>query len=249
MEKIFILNKQKEKLAGILHKSKGKRLVIVCHGHTGNKDRPVPKAICEAMQKAGWNAFRFDFSGNGESEGRFEDSSFTKCARDLGAVVDHFSREGYNSIGVMGHSMGASACVLEAARDRSIGSVVSISSPARLSESFKDLLAHSRTRKHKGEVQLYREGTKEWLTMSKGFLKDLKRNKPLKSVKRIRVPILFAHGTEDVSVPVRDSEELFVNANIPKELVLIHGADHCFTGKGQLKALVKEIVGWVKRLN
>ena len=246
---LSIPNKQKEKLSGVLHEAPGKKLIIVCHGHTGNKDRPVPKAICEALQKAGWNAFRFDFSGNGESEGRFEDSSFTKCARDLGAVVDHFSREGYNSIGVMGHSMGASACVLEAARDRSIGSVVSISSPARLEESFRDLLAHSRTRKHKGdEVQLYREGTKEWLTISKAFLKDLKRNKPLESVKRIRVPILFIHGTKDESVAVRDSEELFVNANVPKELVLIHGADHCFTGKKHLKALLKEIKEWVKRL-
>ena len=247
MKQLFIKNQEGEKLSGVLHKSKGKRLVIVCHGHTGNKDRPVPKAICQALQKAGYDAFRFDFSGNGESQGRFEDSTFTKCARDLGAVVDHFSREGYNSIGVMGHSMGAAACVLEAAKDKRIGSVVSISSPARPSENFKEYLSHMKTRRKEGDIQLYRQGTDEWLTMSKGFLKDLKRLHLLKDVKRIRVPILFIHGTKDESVAVRDSEELFVNANVPKELVLIHGADHCFTGKKHLKALLKEVKEWVKR--
>jgi alpha/beta superfamily hydrolase len=246
---LSILNKEKEKLAGILHKSSGKRLVIVCHGHTGNKDRPVPKSICQVLQKTGWNAFRFDFSGNGKSQGRFEDSTFSKEAQDLRSVIDHFHKKGCGPIGIIGHSMGAAVCVLEAARDRRIGLVVSISSPAHLSESFSELLAHSRTRKRKGEIQLYREGTNEWLTISKAFLDDLKRNKPLESVKRIRVPILFVHGTKDESVPIMHSEELFINANVPKELALIHGADHCFTGKKHLKALLKEIREWAESLD
>jgi len=245
---LSIPNKEKEKLAGILHKSSSKRLVIVCHGHTGNKDRPVPKAICQVLQKAGWNAFRFDFSGNGKSQGGFEDSTFSKCVGDLRAVVDYFYRKGYSPIGIIGHSMGGAVCILEAARDRKVKFVVPISAPLHLVESFRDYISAMKTRKMKGEIQFYKEPTKEWLTISRKFLRDLKGLKPLRDVKRIYAPILFIHGTKDESVPVKESEELFINANAPKELALVHEADHCFTGKGQLKALLNEITGWVKRL-
>ena len=37
---------------------------------------------------AGIPALRFSFSGNGGSEGRFEDSCITKEVEDLGAVID-----------------------------------------------------------------------------------------------------------------------------------------------------------------
>lgn len=248
---VSIANKQKERLAGVYHKASGRKLVIVCHGHTGNKDRPVPKAICNTLQKAGWNAYRFDFSGNEDSEGKFEDSTFSKCARDLSSVIDHFYRKGYSPIGTIGHSMGATVCVMEASKDKRVSFVIPIAAPVHLVESFRGYLAAMKTRKVKikgrTEIQIFKEPTKEWLTVSREFFKDLRSLRLLKDVRKIHVPILFIHGTKDESVPVSESEELFAEANAPKELVLIHGADHCFEGRGQLEALLKEIKRWVKK--
>jgi esterase/lipase len=245
---LSILKKQKENLSGVLHEAPGKKLAIVCHGHTGNKGRPVPKEICETMQKAGYNTFRFDFSGNAESEGKFEDSTFSKCADDLRAVIDYFTKKGYGPIGIIGHSMGGTVCVMEAARDERVKFVVPISAPVHLGDSFKDYLAAMNTRKMKGEIQFYKEPTKEWLTVSKRFLNDLKKINLLKDVKMIHAPILFIHGTKDESVPITETEKLFVEANAPKEFVLVHGADHVFDGKEHLEVLLDEIKEWVKRV-
>jgi len=247
-----ITNNQKEKLSGVLHKANAKKsVVIVCHGHTGNKDRPFPTGICKALRKAGINSFRFDFSGNGESEGRFEDSTFSKEAQDLRSVVDHFCREGYDEIGIIGHSMGAVACVVEAANDKRLKFVIWVAGPVHLESSFKDLLASKQTRKIKNngrtEIQFFKESSKKWLTVSKKFFADLKKVKPLAEVKKIKVPILFIHGTEDEAVPVKECEMIFAEANPPKELIVIHGANHCFDDKKHHRELEKEIAGWIKK--
>ena len=49
---------------------------------------------------------------------------------------------------------------------------------------------------------------------------------PLDDVKRLRIPILFIHGTEDTFIDVNYSRHLYEAANEPKKLVLIEGADH-----------------------
>ena len=49
---------------------------------------------------------------------------------------------------------------------------------------------------------------------------------PLEACKQIRVPLFIIHGTEDRLIKYSYSQLLFENANEPKELWLIQGADH-----------------------
>jgi len=60
-------------LAAVLHRAPGKRLVIFCHGFTGNKAESGRLFVqtARALQKAGINALRFDFMGSGDSSGEF----------------------------------------------------------------------------------------------------------------------------------------------------------------------------------
>ena len=108
-----IRNIEGEKIDYTFHPGDKSRKVIVVLGHgvTGNKDRPFLVALAEALSHDGIPALRLSFSGNGDSEGRFEDSTISKEVADLGRVID--ALEGWNILYV-GHSMGGAVGVLRA---------------------------------------------------------------------------------------------------------------------------------------
>ena len=118
-----IRNEHGERLDYAYHKGEGNRIVVIGHGVTGNKDRPALVALAEGLAAAGISALRVSFSGNGESEGAFTDSTITKEVADLGSVID--TLEGYN-VCYVGHSMGGAVGVLRAASDERIQVLVSL---------------------------------------------------------------------------------------------------------------------------
>ena len=96
-------------------------LVVLGHGVTANKDRPFLVALSESLSAAGMANLRFSFSGNGGSEGRFEQSTVSKEVADLGAVLDALEDSGGgHRIAYVGHSMGGAVGALRAAQDSRI---------------------------------------------------------------------------------------------------------------------------------
>ena len=84
-----IRNAQGERLDYTFHPadSNSPFTVIIGHGVTANKDRQFIETLGVCLAKAGIPALRFSFSGNGDSEGRFEDSCISKEVEDLGEVL------------------------------------------------------------------------------------------------------------------------------------------------------------------
>lgn len=137
VEPILVENICGEMLSGDLYRApeQTKYLVIVCHGLGMNKDHRLMKGICETFSVRGVNAFTFSFSGYSPSQGKQQDSSFTKQAMDLCSVIDYFTYkhckqndakedEGRPLISVIGHSGGGTAAIRQAAFDRRIKSLL-----------------------------------------------------------------------------------------------------------------------------
>uniref|UniRef100_A0A452ZPF5 Serine aminopeptidase S33 domain-containing protein n=1 Tax=Aegilops tauschii subsp. strangulata TaxID=200361 RepID=A0A452ZPF5_AEGTS len=103
-QRVLISNKLGEKLVGLLHEACSKELVILCHGFRATKDDSILVDLAAALASAGVNAFRFDFAGNGESEGLFQYGNYRKEADDLRSVVSYFSEQKYDIIALVGHS-------------------------------------------------------------------------------------------------------------------------------------------------
>ena len=108
-------------------------LVILGHGVTGNKDRPQLVALAAGLAALGWPCLRISFSGNGGSEGRFEDCCISKEIGDLQAVLDVVPND--VNVAYAGHSIGAAVGVLTAARDLRVRAVVSLAGVTR-TEAF-----------------------------------------------------------------------------------------------------------------
>jgi len=53
-------------------------IVVLGHGVTGNKDRPVVVDPANVLNAAGFDTLRFSFAGNGDSQGDFRDATISK---------------------------------------------------------------------------------------------------------------------------------------------------------------------------
>nr|AFO66535.1 putative alpha/beta hydrolase fold protein [Brassica napus] len=70
--RVVIENSHGEKLVGVLHDTGSTETVVICHGFRSSKDRIPMPTIANFFEKAMISSFRFDFAGNGESQGSFE---------------------------------------------------------------------------------------------------------------------------------------------------------------------------------
>ena len=89
-EKISFKNESGLLLSGILHRPERPldTAVIILHGFTGHKDANFLPELASYLESKGHIVMRFDLSGNGESEGKFEQGTWTKFSQDLKSAVD-----------------------------------------------------------------------------------------------------------------------------------------------------------------
>ncbi|KAG8367225.1 hypothetical protein BUALT_Bualt16G0050500 [Buddleja alternifolia] len=103
-QKIKIEKKDGEILVGMLHETGSNGIVIACHGFLCTKDQPIIVNLAMALKNAGISVFRFDFTGNGESDGSFQYGNYYKEVEDIRAVIEYFSGVNRKIIAILGHS-------------------------------------------------------------------------------------------------------------------------------------------------
>ncbi|XP_074331423.1 uncharacterized protein LOC141668433 isoform X2 [Apium graveolens] len=127
LQRIIIENSHGQKLVGILHQTASKELVIICHGFKSSKERIPMANLAAAFANKGISAFRFDFTGNGESEGSFQYGNYRREADELRNVVEFFHAEKRLVTAVIGHSKGGNVVLLYASKYSDVSTVVNIS--------------------------------------------------------------------------------------------------------------------------
>lgn len=212
-------------------------LVVLGHGVTGNKDRPLLRAVASGLAAKGWPCLRFSFSGNGGSEGRFEDSTITKGVGDLAAVMATVPQE--KRIAYVGHSMGAAVGVLTARKRMSPQVLVSLAGMVRTA----DFLEREFGEVVPGEGCMWGE---EGCPLSRVFAEDLRGiGDVLGAAGELMQPWLLIHGTDDDVVPVKDSKDAYAVARCEKRLVELPGEGHSF-GEESYQQIVNSIDAWLR---
>ncbi|MDP6698270.1 MAG: alpha/beta fold hydrolase [Candidatus Latescibacteria bacterium] len=210
-----------------------RRIAVLGHGVTGNKDRPFVVALAEGLAAAGIHALRFSFAGNGESGGRFVDATISKEVEDLGAVLAALG--GYE-VCYIGHSMGGAVGVLSG--DERIALLVSLAG-----------MVHTRAF---AECEFGEEIPDQgcmWeepdCPLSQAYMDDMAQiDSVVVRGAGISVPWLLVHGTEDDVVPIADSRDILAQAGDNAELSTIDGADHVFSEHSHV--MVATVVDWLR---
>ncbi|XP_038696708.1 uncharacterized protein LOC119993590 isoform X3 [Tripterygium wilfordii] len=224
VRKVIIRNDHGENLVGILHETGSKELVIVCHGLESSKDRIPMVTLATVLAKEGVSAYRFDFAGNGESEGSFQYGNYRREADDLRAIIQHFRGDGYVISAIIGHSKGGNAVLLYASKYNDVRTVVNISGRFNLERGIEGRLG------------------KDFLERIKrdGFI-DVKNRKACALIRQ-DCRVLTVHGSMDRIVPMEDAFE-FDRIISNHKLHIVEGADHEYTShQDQLAEIVLDFL-------
>lgn len=130
--RVTFLNDAGERLAGILDlpASVPRAFALFAHCFTCGKNLKSAANISSAMAAADIAVLRFDFTGLGQSEGDFSDSSFSSNVGDLVAAARFLQKEYESPALLVGHSLGGTAVLQAASRIPSAVAVATIGSPA-----------------------------------------------------------------------------------------------------------------------
>jgi len=224
---------------GVAAAKKSGWIVVLGHGVTGNKERPVVVDPANALNAAGFDTLRFSFAGNGDSEGDFRDATISKEVGDLAAVLDAVSAT-YPNIAYVGHSMGGAVGVIQAAKDKRIDALVSLA--GMIDTKAFALAEFGEETPDKGLMW-----EEESCPLSSKFMHDLCETigsvAPL--AKSVTAPWLLVHGTADDVVPPKDTEAVKSLKYDAVEVVFVEGADHGFNKPAHKARMVDAVVSWL----
>ncbi|KAK7329683.1 hypothetical protein VNO77_23858 [Canavalia gladiata] len=230
-KKVRILNKNGNKLVGILHESGTKEIVILCHGLGASKETSMMTNLTAALENAGISSFRFDFNGVGESEGSYVFGSYWREVDDLHTVAQHFHEANRIVHAIVGHSKGANVALLYASKYHDIKTVVNLSGSYNLKGALeryfgKDYMERIRKKGfipfnkilELGELRITEESLKDRLNINM-------HEECLQIDRECRV--FTVHGNADSLIPVEDAFE-FAKILPNHKLHIIEGADHIY---------------------
>jgi len=176
--------------------------ILYCHGNKHSMDEYWDRV--EFLRRLGANIFTFDYRGFGLSEGT---SSEAGLHADADAALAEVRRRGFADADIVLYGF-------------SLGNVASIHLAADRIEP-RALIAEapfaSSTALAQGGMAL--DFPARWLT--EGTYDNAE------TIRRVRAPLLLLHGEDDDFVRYRDNGRLvYANANEPKSLIVVPGANH-----------------------
>jgi alpha/beta superfamily hydrolase len=231
--------------------------MILCHGTTNDKFTcPLIEDASRFFVARGTAVLRFDFFGSGESDGIFRDKTISEMILNLKDAIRYFlSRPEINKkIGLWGRSVGAT--VVAACSDpNEIENNILVSPPVLLHKTFFPLFdkfgrrditpiglssqaQDAATGKVKGELVLPRRFFLELDALDKQIAANLARMRS----------VLIIQGDNDKKVSVENARYAYSLVQEPKQLVILKGADHAYSGKeNEVMDIIKDWIGHVAR--
>ena len=192
--------------------------VLVMHGWGANAS--LMGAVAAPLHAAGFAVLLLDARCHGSSD----DEPFTsmpRFAEDIAAGLAWLRTQpgiAADRLALLGHSVGAGACLLHASQHHDVCAVVSLSAFAHPTEVMKRLLADNRVPYPVVGWYVLRHVQRVIGTTFDAIA-------PVHTIAQVRCPVLLVHGKHDATVPVSDAQRLLAAAPGPAQLLLIDG-DH-----------------------
>jgi putative redox protein len=240
-------NDNGETLAGVLDMpdSSPVAYALFAHCFTCSKNLKAVPHISRALTDAGIAVLRFDFTGLGQSEGDFAETSFSSNVSDLIAACRFLERDHAGPQILVGHSLGGTAVLQAAADIPSAVAVATIGSPASPTHVKRMFTASLDEFERTGEAVVELGGRA--FRVKRQFVDDLDRHSLPRSVGALRRALLILHSPLDRVVGIDNAERLFVHARHPKSFVSLDKADHLLTREEDSRYVGRVLAAWAGR--
>ena len=246
-EKVEFTGANGDLLAGRLDRPNGRprAFALFAHCFTCSKDVFAAQRISTALAERGVAVLRFDFTGLGNSQGDFANTSFSSNIADLVAAADFLRAKHQAPKLLIGHSLGGAAVPLAAAKIPECIGVATLNAPfdpQHVRHLFSDALE---TIRDKGEATVTLAGRS--FTIRKDFLDDLMAHSPAENLRHLRRALLIFHATKDNVVGIENARLIYEAALHPKSFVALDDADHFLSRREDATYIADMLNAWAAR--
>jgi alpha-beta hydrolase superfamily lysophospholipase len=222
------------------------RAAVLCHGFLSSKNSKTNKTLTRLLTERGIATFRFDFFGQGESDGPFEKITTTLAVGQAMAALDLMVAKGFRQIGLMGSSFGGLVSILTAAQRTDLAClalkcpVVDFAEQLRLEFGEEELVKWKETDTIPDML-----GSSSRVKLAYAFYDDCLRQIAYGPAKTITAPTFIVQGDKDEVVPLHQSQRLYDALQTTKRLEMIAGANHQFTNVEDFRTMTTQIADWL----
>ncbi len=218
---------------------------LFAHCFTCTKQYKAVVNISRALSQERVGVLRFDFTGLGESEGDFAETTFSSNVGDLVAAARYLEREYRAPSILIGHSLGGAA-VLQAAHEiPECKAVVTIAAPAEPRHVEKHLKSSIEDIENRGAAEVLLAGRP--FTITKKFLDDLNAQNMAEVIRTLGRALLIFHSPSDAIVGVENAARIHETADHPKSYIELNGADHLLSREEDSHYVGAVIAAWASR--
>ena len=222
------------------------QLAVLCHGFLSSKNSTTNKTLTRLLNERGLATFRFDFFGQGDSDGPFEELTTTLAVHQTETALGLVTARGYDRIGLVGSSFGGLVSILTAAQRQDIACValkcpvVDFAEELRLTFGLEELARWKATDTIPNIM-----GGPDRVRLRYAFYEDCLGQIAYGPAERITVPTLIVQGEKDECVPLHQSRRLRDALGGEKRLDLLPEADHQFTRREDFHQMTTSISEWL----
>lgn len=222
-----------------------KAFAVFAHCFTCGKNAKAATRIGKALASLGIGVLRFDFTGLGNSEGDFANTSFTSNVQDLIAASESLAEKFSAPQLLIGHSLGGTAALMASNQLPSIRAVATIGSPATpqhlthlLGSSIDEINAT-------GQANVDIGGRK--FPIRKEFVDDLNSPNWKQDLGKIRSAVLICHSPIDKIVGIDEARQIYEALSHPKSFLSLDGADHLLIDNSDSEYVATMLAAWGAR--
>ena len=204
---------------------RGLPVVILVHGISSNRTTGGMTELASMLNADGFGALLFDLRGQGRSGGKHISGGWHERMDVLGAF-DYLTARGVppQDIGLLGWSLGASACALAAAEEPRIRALV-LDSPFARAADIMDGEVARRTPLPAWAARIFRPAAA--LLASRLYDIDLYAIAPEGAVAKLDYPICVITATDDERIPTDHARRVHAAAPAGSRLWEVPEIPHC----------------------
>lgn len=236
-----------QKLSGRLDlpEQRTQAFALLAHCFTCTKNSVAAVRIARALSLAGIGVLRFDFTGLGQSEGDFADTTFSANVQDLVAAAHAMQARGIPPALLIGHSLGGAAVLAAASQLPLVRAVATIAAPFDVAHVKRLLGDGLQALETQGEAQVRLGGRP--FTLRRSFVDDLQGHDQKQRIAQLRRALLVMHAPGDAIVGIENATSIFLAARHPKSFVSLDNADHLLTRAADAEYAAQVIAAWASR--
>lgn len=221
-------------------------LAVLCHGFLSGKNSTTNKTLTRLLNDRGLATFRFDFFGQGDSDGPFEALTATLAVHQTETALDLISARGYDRIGLVGSSFGGLVAILTTAQRHDIACLALKCPVVDFAEELRLTFGHEELARWQATDTIQNiMGGPDRVCLRYDFYENCLKQIAYAPAERITTPTLIVQGERDECVPLHQSKRLYDALRGPKRLDLLPNADHQFTRGEDFHQMTSSISHWL----